>query len=82
MVRAKRAAILPLRVAGTIALPNSDPAVPAYRLSCPSVGLLEPRNHQRGFRFELAMRDIVVRQRAVEWILPRDERDRDISAPR
>src|SRR6476469_9757153 len=73
MVRAKRAAILPLRIAKAIPFANGNPTIAADRLPRPSVGLLEPRDYQRRFRLELAMRDVVIRQRDVEWILPRDE---------
>ena len=73
MVCAKRAAILPLRVADAIALANSDPAITAYGLSLARVRLLEPRDHERRFRLELPMRHIVIRECEVEWILPRDK---------
>src|SRR6478672_11593263 len=73
MVRAKRAAILPLRIAKAIPFANGNPTIAADRLPRPSVELLEPRDYQRHFRLELAMRDVVIRQRDVEWILPRDE---------
>src|SRR5437588_12089273 len=82
MVSAKRAAVLPLRITSAIAFTNSQPTVPAYRLPLPCIRLLEPRNHQRRFRFELAMRDIVVRQRTIKGILSRYVRDRKIIAPR
>src|SRR4029077_2863703 len=75
MVRAKRAAILPLRIAEAIPFANGYPTIAADRLPWPSVGLLEPRDYQRRFRLELAMGDVVVRQRDVEGILPRDERN-------
>ena len=75
MVCAKRAAILPLRVAEAIPFANGNPTMAADRLPRPGVGLLEPRDNQRRFRLELAMRDVVIRQREVERILPRDERD-------
>ena len=70
MVCAKRAAILPLRVAEAIPFANGDPTMAADRLPRPGVGLLKPWDHQRRFRFELAVRDIVIRQREVERILP------------
>ena len=37
------------------------------------LGSLKPRNHQRRFRLELPMRDVVVRERAIKRILPGDE---------
>src|SRR5262245_56211318 len=75
MVRAKRPTILPLRVTEAVAFANGDPAVAADRLARPGVGLLKPRDHQRCFWFELTVRDVVIRQREVERILPRYERD-------
>src|SRR6476469_113583 len=75
MVGAKRATILPLRVAEAIPFTNGNPTIAADRLPRPSVRLLEPRDHQRRFRLELAVRHVVVRQRDVEGILSRDERD-------
>ena len=78
MVCAKRPAILPLRVAKAIAFANSDPAIAADRLPRSAVGLLEPRDYQRRFRLKLAVRDVVIRQRDVKRILPRDERDRNV----
>ena len=75
MVGAKRPTILPLRVAEAIPFTNGNPTITADRLPRPGVGLLEPRDYQRRFRLELAMRDVVIRQRDVEGILPRDERN-------
>src|SRR4029077_4982439 len=75
MVRAKRAAVLPLRIAEAIPFANGYPTIAADRLPRPSVGLLEPRDYQRRFRLELAIENVVVRQREVEGILPRDERN-------
>src|SRR6266487_1287954 len=43
---------------------------------------LKPWNNQRRFWFELAVRDVVVRQRAVERILLRYESHWNIIAPR
>src|SRR5207253_10949371 len=82
MICAKRAAILPLRITSAIAFANGHPSMAAHRLSRPSVGLFEPRNHQWRFGLELAMGDIIVRQRAVEGILMRDESDWNVIAPR
>src|SRR6266404_6676903 len=82
MVSAKWAAVLPLSITSAIAFTNSEPTVPAYRLSLPCIGLFEPRNHERRFRLKLAMRDIVIRQRAVERILFRNKRHRNVIAPR
>src|SRR5262245_15896569 len=81
MVGAKGTAIFPLGIANTIALANGNPTVAAHRLAGATVTLLEPRNHERGFRFEIAVREIVVRQRAVEGILCRDEGYRNVIEP-
>ena len=81
VVGAERPAIFPLRIANTVAFADRDPAILADRLALARYRiLLEPRNDQRGFRFELAVRDIVIRQRDVKRILTRDEIDRDIVA--
>src|SRR5262249_54708801 len=75
MVRAKRATILPLRVAEAIAFADRDPTMAADRLPRAGVGLTEPWDHEWSFRFKLAVRDVVIRQREVKRILPRDERN-------
>lgn len=80
MVTAKRPNIFPFCIADAIPLANGEPPIAADRLPWPGVGLLEPRDHARRFRFELAevwasrlVVDVVVRQRTVEWILRGDE---------
>src|SRR5436305_3604813 len=80
MIGPKRSTILPLRVAGAISFANRNPAMPADGLALPRVVALEPGNDQRRLRLELAMSHVVVRQRKVERILPRDERNRDVIA--
>src|SRR5262249_50701003 len=42
----------------------------------------EPWDHEWRFRFELAMRHVVVRQRTIEGILSRNESDRNVAASR
>src|SRR5438445_3705794 len=69
MVSAEWAAIFPLRIASVIPFANRQPVISAHGLSRPAVILFEPWNHERRFRLELAVRDIVVRQRTVERIL-------------
>src|SRR5437660_6065148 len=69
MIGPERPAIFPLGIANAIALTNGDPAITAYRLALTRVGLLKPWNHQRRFRLELAMRNVVVRESEVEWIM-------------
>src|SRR5207245_11480893 len=61
MIGAKWAAILPLRIASPIAFSNSDPVMLADRLTWPGIRLFEPWNNERCFRFELTVRDIIVR---------------------
>src|SRR6476660_3232057 len=82
MIRAKWAAIFPLRITSAIAFANGDPVMPAYRLSRTRIRLFKPRNHQWRFRLELAMRDIVVRQRKIEGILFWNKRHGPIIASR
>src|SRR5712692_11782908 len=81
MIGTKWAAILPLRITGAIAFANCDPVMPANRLSLSHVGLFEPRNHQRRFRFKLAVGHVVVRQREIKWVLPRNKGDRNVVTP-
>src|SRR5262245_45516681 len=78
MVCAKWPTILPLRVAEAVAFADGDPTMAADGLPRPGVRLLEPRDYQRRFRLKLTVSDVVIRQRAVERILPRDERDWDV----
>src|SRR5437879_13580422 len=73
MVGSKWAAIFPLRITSAITFANGEPAMPAHRLSLPPIGLLEPRDHKRRFRLELAMRNIVVRVRTVKGVLHRNK---------
>src|SRR5690242_8803175 len=80
MIRAKRAAILPLRITEAIPFANRNPTMATDRLPRAGVGLLEPRDHQRRFRLKLAVSDVVIGQREVERILPRHESDRNVIA--
>src|SRR5436190_4441670 len=82
MVGAKWATIFPLSITGAIAFTNGDPMVPAYRLSLLRIRLFEPRNNERRFRLKLAVRDIVVWQRAVEGIQLGNKRHGDVISPR
>ena len=81
MIGEEWAAIFPFGITRAIAFTNGHPAVPAYGLSRSCVSLFEPGDDERRFRLELAMCDIVVRQRAVERVLARNERYRNIIAP-
>ena len=81
VIGAKWAAILPLRIARAISFSNGDPMIFAHRLTRSGVKLFEPGNHERRFRFELTMCDIVVRQGAVEGVLVRDKPHRNIVPP-
>src|SRR5947207_15644479 len=69
MIGAKWAAIFPLRVASRVAFSDRDPASFTHRLARPRVDLFKPRDDQRSFCFELTEGDVLVRQRAVEWML-------------
>src|SRR5215475_7378402 len=75
MISAKRSAILPLRIAEAVPFANGDPTMAADRLPRSSVGLLKPRDYERRFRLELAVRHVVIRQRDIKRILFRDKRD-------
>src|ERR1700724_3132362 len=81
VIGAKRTAILPLGVTGAIAFTDRNPVMPANRLSLSHVGLFEPWYHQRRFRLKLAVRHVVVRQREIKWILPRNKGDRNVVTP-
>src|SRR5262249_44595295 len=74
-ISAKGPAIFPLRVANSIPFANGNPTMAADGLPRPGIGLLKPRNHQGCFWLELAVCDVVIRQRKVERILSRDKRD-------
>src|ERR1043166_1927190 len=54
----------------------------AHRLTRARVGLFEPWNYQWRFRFELAVADIVIRQRKIKWILSRSKSDRNVVTTR
>ena len=81
MIGPERPAIFPLRVTDAVAVANRDPAIFADRMPLLHKRLPEPGHDDRRLRFELPMRDIVVGQRAIKWILPRDEVDRDVVMP-
>src|SRR5437868_8152817 len=81
MIRPKWSAIFPLGVTDPVTLTDRHPAVFTNRMARFGVGALEPRNYQRRFGFELAMRHIVVRKCAVEGILTRDEGGGDVISP-
>ena len=61
MIGAKWTAIFPLRVASAVAFANCDPMIFTHRLAGPCVDLLEPRDDERSFWFELTAGDVVVR---------------------
>ena len=82
MIRAKWAAIFPLRVTSAIPFANCNPMMLANRVPRFSILSLEPRNDQGRFRFELTVRYVVIRQRAVKRILAWNKRDRNVVAPR
>src|SRR5213594_1817652 len=82
MVCAKWTAVLPLRVTSAVAFADGDPAMSAHRLSSTRIRLFKPGNHQRRFRLELAVRNVVVRQRKIEGILFWNKRHGDVIASR
>ena len=70
VVGAEGSAIFPLGVANTIAFADRQPVVFAHRAARFGIGSPKPRNHQRRFRLELPVRDVVVREGAIKRILP------------
>src|SRR5438552_9958262 len=82
MSSAKCAAISSLRIASPVAFSDRDPAISTHRLARRRVDLFKPRDDQRWFWFELTVGDVVIRQRAVEWILVRYEGYGNIIASR
>src|SRR5260370_33090376 len=78
MISVKGSAIFPLGVANAIAFADRQPVVFANRAARFGIGSSKPRNHQRRFRLELLVRDVVVREGAIERILPRGELSRNI----
>ena len=82
VIGAERTAIFPLRVTGAVTFANRDPAMPANRLSLAHVITFKPWNDERRLRFELSVRHVVVRQRAVKRILLRNEIHWDVITPR
>ncbi len=83
MVRAKRTAVFPLRITGPISFTNGNPAISGIPIrQGPLYSLFKPRNHQRGFRLELTMSDVVVRQRTVKWVQLRNKCHRNVISPR
>src|SRR5207247_3446303 len=82
MLGSKSATIFPLRITSAITFANGEPAMPAHRLSLPPIGLLEPRDHKRRFGLELAMGDMVVRERTVKGVLLRNKGYWNVIPPR
>src|SRR5438128_5119897 len=70
MVGAKRSAIFPLGIANATAFADGQPAVFANRMARFGVSSPKPWNHQRRFRFELSVRDVVIRKSAIKRVLP------------
>ena len=71
MVGPERPAVFPLCIAHAAALADGDPVILANRMARLGISGPEPRNDQRRFRLELAVRHVVIGQSAVERILPR-----------
>ena len=78
MIGPERPAILPLCETSAVPLANGKPVMLANGLSRARVSLLEPGDHERRFRLELAVAHVVIRQRTVERILSRSKPDRDV----
>ena len=70
VVGAEGSAIFPLGVANAIALADRQPVVFAHRATRFGIGSPKPRNHQRRFRLELPVRDVIVREGEIKGILP------------
>src|SRR5437660_11054765 len=56
--------------------------MPADGLPLAHISLLKPRDHQRRFGLKLAVSHVVIWQRTIERILPRNECHRDVATPR
>src|SRR5690349_21948098 len=82
MVSPERPAVFPLRIAHTVALANCEPTILANRMAGLGVSGPEPWDDQRRFWLKLAVRHVVIGQRAVEWILPRHKRRRYVTPAR
>src|SRR5947208_2880079 len=73
MIRAERTSVFPLRIRDAITLANRDPPSFARRNSGTLIGFIEPGNNAWRFRPMPLLRFVVVRERAVKWILSRRE---------
>src|ERR1043166_1412085 len=81
MIGPERSAILPLRETSAVPLANGNPVMLTNGFSRAGVSLLEPRDHERRFWFELAVAHVVIRQCAVERILTRSKSDGNVIPP-
>ena len=70
IIRSEWADIFPLGVTNPVPMPNGNPFAFADRLAISNEGASEPRNYLRDFRFGVMVRDVIVRQSDIKWILP------------
>src|SRR5581483_3204943 len=82
MVRAEWPAVRPLRVNDPVSLSDSDPAIAADGLAVFDVGFLEPRDYARRFGLGRAVRNVIIRQRAIKRVLSWNKPHWDVVAPR
>jgi len=70
IIRSEWANIFPLGVTNPVPMPNGNPFASADRLAISNEGASKPRNYLRDFRFGVTVRDVIVRQSDIKWILP------------
>src|SRR6266705_2883942 len=80
MVGAKRSGIFPLRISDAIAFADCNPTIFASGHTWPLIGVLKPGNNARRFRPMAFPGFVIVRERAVERVLPRGETYRNVVA--
>ena len=81
MVCPKGSCVFPLRIRDSITFSDRDPAIFASGRSWALVRLLKPRDNTRCFRAVASMCFVIVRERAIKWVLSRCKSYRDIIAP-
>src|SRR5262249_237193 len=81
MVCPEGSRVFPLCIRDSIAFADRDPAIFAGGKSWALVRLLKPRDNTRRLRAVASMCFVVVRERAIKWVLSRCKFYRDIIAP-
>src|SRR5262249_43825836 len=81
MVCSKRSCVFPLRIRDSIAFADGDPAIFASGNSRALVRVFKPRDNTRRFRLVTSTRFVIVRKRAIKWVLPRCKFYGDIIGP-